>query len=454
MSKKSSAAARDLALKLGARLREAGHQAYLVGGCVRDLLLEREPKDYDIATDARPERLLDLFPGAEQVGAHFGVIRVREGTAEVEVATFRSDRFYRDGRHPEQVDFETDPRQDVLRRDFTINALLLDPVTKRLLDFVGGREDLDRRLIRSVGDAEQRFREDHLRMVRAVRFAARLGFEIESGTFEAIRRLAPLIQRVSAERIRDEILRILTEGGARRGFELLEATGLLREILPEIAAMKGVPQPPEFHPEGDVWTHTLLMLEAMHEPTPTLALGVLLHDVGKPATFSPASAGDRIRFNDHAQVGARITVEILERLRCSNEMIRQVQALVAHHLRFIEVRRMREATLKRFLRLERFDEHLELHRLDCLASHGDLSNYEFVKQRREALAPETLRPPRLLTGHDLIREGYRPGPAFARMLEEVETAQLESRIRTPEEALALVRSLFAPPDGSLRSAGT
>lgn len=450
----SSPAARDLALRLSARLREAGHQAYLVGGCVRDLLLGLEPNDYDIATDARPERLLELFPGAEQVGAHFGVIRVVEATAEVEVATFRSDRRYRNGRHPEQVEFESDPRQDALRRDFTINALLLDPERRQVLDFVGGREDLDRRLIRSVGDPAQRFQEDHLRMLRAVRFAARLKFDIEEATFEAIRRLAPLIRRVSAERIREEILRILTEGGARRGFELLDQSGLLGEVLPEVAAMKGVEQPREFHPEGDVWTHTLLMLEAMREPTPTLALGVLLHDVGKPATFRPASSGDRIRFNDHAQVGARMAAEILERLRCSNETIRQVVALVAHHLRFIEVRRMREATLKRFLRLERFEEHLELHRLDCLASHGDLTNYEFVKEKLRSLPPETLRPPRLLTGHDLIGEGYRPGPAFTRMLEEVENAQLESRIRTREEALALVRSLFAPPDGSLRSAGT
>ncbi len=450
----SSRAARDLAVRISARLREAGYRAYLVGGCVRDLLLGREPKDYDVATDARPERLLELFPGAEQVGAHFGVIRVREDAAEVEVATFRSDRFYRDGRHPERVDFETDPRQDVLRRDFTINALLLEPESNQVLDFVGGRDDLDRRLIRSVGDPEQRFAEDHLRMLRAVRFAARLEFDIERDTFEAIRRLAPLIRRVSAERIRDEILRILTEGGARYGFELLDRSGLLGEILPEVAAMKGVEQPPEFHPEGDVWTHTLLMLEAMREPTPALAFGVLLHDVGKPATYSPAAAGDRIRFNDHAQVGARMAAEILERLRCSREMIRQVAALVANHLRFIEVRRMRESTLKRFLRLERFEEHLELHRLDCLASHGDLSHYEFVKEKLAALPAETLRPPRLITGHDLIREGYRPGPAFARMLEEVETAQLESRIQTREDALTLVRSLFAPPDGSLRSAGT
>jgi poly(A) polymerase len=440
-----------LAAAIVARLRAAGHQAYLVGGCVRDLLLGLEPKDYDVATDAQPERLLGLFPGAEQVGAHFGVILVRDGAAQVEVATFRSDRCYQDGRHPVAVDFQTDPRQDVLRRDFTINALLLELETGRVLDYVGGQEDLRAKLIRTVGDPAQRFAEDRLRMLRAVRFAARLGFQVEAGTLEAIRRLHPLIASVAAERIRDELVRILTEGGARRGFELLDETGLLGDILPEVAAMKGVAQPPEFHPEGDVWTHTLLMLEAMREPTPTLALGVLLHDVGKPPT---RSFNSRIRFDGHAEVGARMAVTILQRLRFSNETIRQVEALVAHHLRFKDVRHMRESTLRRFLRLERFDEHLELHRLDCLASHGNLENYFFVKEKLEALPAEALKPPRLITGHDLIREGYRPGPAFARILETVETAQLESRIKTRDEALELVRSLFAPPDGAPKSAGT
>ena len=441
----------QLAERLVARLRAAGHQAYLVGGCVRDLLLGLEPKDYDIATDAAPHRLLSLFPRAEQVGAHFGVVVVREGAIHVEIATFRSDRSYLDGRRPQAVEFETDPRQDVLRRDFTINALLLDLETYRVLDYVGGEEDLRRRLVRTVGDPELRFTEDRLRMLRAVRFAARLNFTIETGTREAIRRLHALISSVSAERIRDELLRILTEGGARRGLELLDDTGLLGDILPEVAAMKGVEQPPEFHPEGDVWTHTLLMLEAMQEPTPSLALGVLLHDVGKPPT---KSVGDRIRFDGHVEVGARMAVRILHRLRCSNEAVRQVEALVANHLRFKDVRNMRESTLKRFLRLERFEEHLELHRLDCLSSHCNLDNYHFVQEKMEQLPAEVLKPPRLVTGHDLIRQGYRPGPAFARILETVETAQLESRVKTRDEALELVRSLFAPPDGTPTSAGT
>jgi len=443
-------------------LRQAGFQAYLVGGCVRDLLLSRagQPisvRDWDVATDARPEEVLRLFPEARLVGAQFGVVLVHDQEAEVEVATFRSDHSYLDGRHPIEVRFETDPQRDVQRRDFTINALMLDPRTGEVLDFVGGQQDLVQGLVRSVGEPEKRFEEDHLRMLRAVRFAASLRrpdgrwFEMEPRTFEAIRKLKGLIRRVSPERIRDELTRILVEANARRGFELLDATGLLEEILPEVAAMKGVPQPPEFHPEGDVWTHTLLMLERLDHPSPTLAWGVLLHDVGKPPTFRIA---DRIRFDDHCEVGARMATDILRRLRFSNAEIRQVEALVKNHLRFKDVQRMKESTLKRFVRLEKFEEHLELHRLDCLASHGNLENYYFVKAKLEEWKLEDIRPPRLITGEDLIRAGYRPGPAFRQMLEFVETAQLESRVRTRDEALALVQAHFSPPDGRPKSAGT
>lgn len=426
------------------QLRAAGHQAYLVGGCVRDLLLGIAPKDFDVATDAAPERLLEIFPDAHKVGAHFGVVLVDRGDSHVEIATFRSDHSYLDGRHPVSVEFESDPRQDVIRRDFTINALMLDPVTGEVLDYVGGQDDLRRSILRAVGDPSKRFAEDHLRMLRAVRFTARLGFEVEASTLDAISRLHSLIQSVSAERIRDELIRILTEGGARRGFELLNATGLITDILPEVAAMQGVEQPPEFHPEGDVWIHTLLMLEGLSNPTPALALGVLLHDVGKPPTFTVA---DRIRFDGHVEAGAEMAIRILARLRCSNELIRQVEALVANHLRFKDVRRMRESTLKRFLRLDRFEEHLELHRLDCLSSHRNLDNYYFVEAKLEELPAEELKPKPLITGHDLIREGFRPGPPFAKILETVENAQLESRVQTPAEALDLVRSLFQPPDG-------
>jgi poly(A) polymerase len=434
------------ATTVASRLRASGFQAWLVGGCVRDLVLGREPSDYDISTDARPEQLLALFPNAQLVGAQFGVILV-DG---IEVATFRSDHAYQDGRHPKSVTFETDPKQDVLRRDFTINALLLDPsslnpanssasLTSGVIDHVGGLRDLRDRIIRAIGDPELRFAEDHLRMLRAVRFAARFGFDIEPATMAAIQKLHDRIARVAPERVRDELVRILTEGAARRGFELLDASGLLADILPEIAAMKGVQQPPEYHPEGDVWTHTLIMLAGLHSPSPELALGILLHDVGKPGTFRIAG---RIRFDGHVELGERIGRDILARLKFPNAVTDQVVALIANHMRFKHVMDMRDSTLKRMLRMDRFEEHLELHRLDCVSSHGNLDNYEFAKSRFEESPPEVLRPPRLLTGDDLIAAGYRPGPEFSRMLEAAEDAQLESRIQTKEEALELIKSTF------------
>lgn len=433
---------RSTAVEIAGELRAQGFQAWLVGGCVRDMILGREPADYDIATDAKPEQLIEMFPKAQLVGTQFGVVLV-DG---VEVATFRSDRSYLDGRHPVEVSFETDAKQDVLRRDFTINALLLDPalasspeLASKVVDYVGGLDDLSKGVIRAIGDPEQRFEEDHLRMLRAIRFAARFGFEIEPATMAAIQKLHGRIVRVSPERIRDELVRILTEGAARRGLELLDSSGLLSDILPEVAAMKGVEQPPQFHPEGDVWTHTLLMLEGLRSPTATLALGVLLHDVGKPGTFRIA---ERIRFDGHVELGEKIARDILTRLRFSNAAIEQVIALVANHMRFGHVHEMRESKLKRMLRMERFDEHLELHRLDCSASHGNLENYNFAKSKLEQLPPEQLRPARLLTGRDLIEAGYAPGPDFTRMLEMAEDAQLESKIHSKEDALELVKSAF------------
>jgi poly(A) polymerase len=435
------------AVQIAGELRARGFQAWLVGGCVRDLVLKREPADYDIATDATPTHLIEMFPKAQLVGAQFGVVLV-EG---VEVATFRSDHSYVDGRHPVEVRFESNAKQDVLRRDFTINALLLDPalasssgeLTSHVVDYVGGLNDLGKRIIRAIGDPEQRFEEDHLRMLRAIRFAARFGFEIEPATMAAIRKLHDRITRVSPERIRDELVRILTEGAARRGFELLDSSGLLNDILPEVAAMKGVAQPPEFHPEGDVWTHTLMMLEGLRCPTPTLALGVLFHDVGKPGTFRVA---ERIRFDGHVELGEKIARNILTRLRFSKAEIDQVIALVANHMRFSHVHEMRESKLKRMLRMDRFEEHLELHRLDCSSSHGNLENYNFAKSKLEQLPPEQLRPRRLLTGRDLIKAGYVPGPDFARMLEMAEDAQLEARIHSKVEALELVKSAFGSPN--------
>jgi len=431
-----------LARSIVARLRDAGHQAYLVGGCVRDLLLGRPPKDFDVATDARPDRVSELFERSEQVGAHFGVVLVRENTSQVEVATFRSDFSYSDGRRPDAVRFEGDPQQDAIRRDFTINALLLDPGTNRVLDFTGGQDDLRRRVIRAIGDPEARFREDHLRLIRAVRFAARLGFEIESATMAAIQRLHGLISSVSPERVRDELTRILTEGGARRGFELLDQTGLLADILPEVAAMKGVAQPPEFHPEGDVWTHTLLLLEKLRHPTATLAMGALLHDVGKPPTFRIA---ERIRFDGHVEEGVRLAHGILSRLRFSNEQTELIEALIANHMRFKDTGQMRESTIKRFLRMENFTEHLELHRLDCLSSNGKLDSYKRMRARLEELSENELRPKPLVTGRDLIELGYQPGPVFAKMLAVIEDAQLEARVGNKEQALELVRREFGAP---------
>lgn len=436
--------ARELADKICRTLHEAGHQAYLVGGCVRDLELGREPEDYDVTTDAHPPRVQELFPESLAIGAQFGVILVVEDGEEVQVATFRSDIGYSDGRHPDRVIFSSSAREDVTRRDFTINGLLLDPLSGKVFDYVGGRADIRAMLIRAIGDPEERFREDKLRMVRAVRFSARFGFEIEPATLAAITKLAAEIHAVSAERLRDELTKILTEGAARRGFDLLDETGLLREILPELSRMKGVEQPPQFHPEGDVWIHTRMMLGMLHAGTsPALAWGALLHDVGKPPTFAPATGpGTRIRFDGHVEVGARIAEEIMRRLRFPNDEIEQVVALVANHLRFKDVAQMRPATLKRFVRLPHFDEHLELHRIDCLCSHGQLDSYDFVRRFLEETPPEEVRPARLVSGDDLKALGLQPGPAFKEILQNLEDAQLEGRIRNRDEALELVRTEY------------
>jgi poly(A) polymerase len=447
---------RELAQHICRVLREAGYQAYLVGGCVRDILLGREPADYDVATDATPDRVQQLFPRSLGVGAQFGVVIVTDPSlapdselsapAQVEVATFRSDRGYSDGRHPDHVAYAKSAAEDVERRDFTINALLLDPETNEVLDFVGGRDDLRAGIIRAIGRPEARFREDKLRMIRAVRFAARFGYAIETATWDAIVKLAPEIHQVSVERIRDELTKLLTEGAARRGFELLDETQLLPQLLPEIARMKGVQQPPQFHPEGDVWTHTLLMLEKLPAgSTATLAWGVLLHDVGKPPTFTPPSGPEgRIRFDEHVEVGTRMAEEICRRLRFSNEDTGQIAALVANHLRFKDVPRMKPSTLKRFVRLDRFDEHLELHRLDCLSSHGILESYDFVRQFLAETPPDEVRPPRLLTGEDLKALGFTPGPKFKEILDAVEEAQLNGKLATRQDAIRLIERSYSP----------
>jgi poly(A) polymerase len=445
-------APRELADRICRVLRSAGHQAYLVGGCVRDLLLGHEPDDFDVATDANPDRVLELFPGSITVGAQYGVILVlragpdeEAGGAQVEVATFRSDLGYSDGRRPHGVVFSRSPEEDVRRRDFTINGLLMDPQTGEVSDFVGGRADIAAGIVRAIGDPEQRFAEDRLRMLRAVRFAARFSYAIEPATLAAIVRHAPQVHAVSAERVREELTRILIEGAARRGFELLDQTGLLEAVLPEIARMKGVQQPPQFHPEGDVWTHTLMLLDKLPAgASPTLAWGALLHDVGKPPTFSPPRGpGDRIRFDGHVEVGARMAGEIARRLRFSGDETTQVVALVSNHMRFLDALDMRPATLKRFVRLPQFDEHLELHRMDCLSSNGKLDSHDFVRRFLEQTPPEAVRPPRLITGTDLAALGLSPGPRFREILTAVEEAQLEGQIATQEEALRLARLLVA-----------
>jgi poly(A) polymerase len=436
-------------------LATAGHRAYLVGGCVRDLLMGRVPKDFDVATDAKPDDVMALFRKAFGVGAHFGVVLVPlqvDGQEIVtEVATFRSDGAYSDGRRPDEVEYTDDAKQDVLRRDFTVNGMLLDvdrylasgDAASATLDYVGGREDLRAGVVRAIGQPMRRFTEDKLRMLRAVRFAARFEFTIERETFAAIRVLAREIGQVSRERMRDELTRMLTEGHAAEAFRLLESSGLLQQVLAEVAAMRGVAQPPEWHPEGDVWVHTLLLLEKLPAGcSSTLAWGALLHDVGKPPTYS---VSDRIRFNGHAEVGTRMAAAICRRLRFSNEETEQVLALVGNHMRFGDVGKMKESTLKRFFRLSRFDEHLELHRLDVTSSHNRLELYDFAKARYERAPAEEVRPRLLVTGADLIAAGYRPGPGFRAMLDAAEDAQLEGAITTTEEGLALVREMFPPP---------
>ncbi|HTC66850.1 MAG TPA: CCA tRNA nucleotidyltransferase [Candidatus Acidoferrum sp.] len=431
---------RELANSICNTLIREGHQAFLVGGCARDLLLGREPADFDVSTDATPERVISLFPDSVGVGAQFGVIIVPRNGHQVEVATFRSDIGSADGRHPERVVFTSSPEQDVQRRDFTINGLLMRHDSGEILDFVGGESDLRAGVIRAIGEPARRFAEDKLRMLRAVRFAARFGFQVELETFAAIRRHAHEIGQVSAERIREELTKLLTEGAARRGMELLDEIGLLQQVLPEVAAMQGVEQPPKYHPEGDVWRHALLMLEGLPAgSSATLAWGVLLHDVGKPRTFRPVSeTGDRIRFNGHVDVGVRMAEVICGRLRFSNQDRDQILALIANHMRFKDVSRMRASTLKRFIRLPRFDEHLALHRLDCLSSHRHLDAYDFVRRTLAETPAEEIRPVRLLTGNDLQSLGYHPGPLFSKILRSLEDAQLEGLVRSREGAMAFV----------------
>lgn len=436
------------ARQIAAELKNAGHLAYFAGGCVRDQLRGLKPKDFDIATDATPEAVQKLFRRTYAVGEHFGVIKVLEGGFEFDVATFRSDEAYVDGRRPQSVRF-TSPQEDAQRRDFTINGLFFDPVENKMIDYVDGVTDFNNHILRAIGDPVQRFAEDRLRMLRAIRFACTLDFAIEPATWSALCAAASEITEISAERIREELVRIFTSAQRLKGFDLLDQSGLLRILLPELEACKGCEQPKEFHPEGDVFVHTRLLLSHLSTDTPVstvLAFSVLLHDIGKPPCFAVDPTG-RIRFNGHEYVGAEMAKKVMERLRFSRAETDAVVEAVRHHMAFKDVQQMRVSTLKRFLSRDGFDDELELHRVDCSSSHGMLDNYHFLIAKREEFAHEPLIPKPLVTGNDLIALGFKPGPQFKEILEGVQTRQLEGTIHDSAEALEWIKKEFKPQSG-------
>jgi poly(A) polymerase len=437
--------AREQAVELARRLRGAGFVAWFAGGCVRDRLLGREPKDYDIATDARPEQVAGLFAGARLVGAHFGVVIVPRNGIEHEIATFRSDGEYHDGRHPEGVVFST-AEEDAQRRDFTINGLFEDPETGEIIDHVGGRADLEKRVLRAIGDPDKRFAEDHLRLLRAVRFATELdGFEIEPATWEALRRHAPSIARIAPERVRAELSRIFVHPRRVHGFDLLADSGLLGVVLPEMLDLQGCDQPPQFHPEGDVWVHTRIMLGLLAPDAPVeLVWAVLLHDIAKPATRTIDETG-RIRFNGHDRLGAEMTESILRRLRFPNDTIEPVTEMVRQHMNYMHVQDMRVAKLKRFMARPTFPIELELHRVDCASSNGLMDNYDFLRAKMEEFSAAPLVPPRLVDGRDIMALGIPSGPEVGRWLGEIQTLQLEGKLADREAALEWLRENAPPP---------
>ncbi|MEM7145538.1 MAG: CCA tRNA nucleotidyltransferase [Verrucomicrobiota bacterium] len=440
--------AREKATRLVKSLSDKGYQAYFAGGCVRDVLLNKTPKDFDIATDAVPEQVQACFPHSKSVGAHFGVILVHLEDDDFEIATFRAEGNYTDGRHPGEITFTT-AEEDAQRRDFTINGIFYDPIADNYIDYVDGQSDLKNNIIRAIGNPDERFAEDHLRLLRAIRFAATLDYKIEPATWSALKEHADKITLISEERIRDELSRIFTDPNRVRGFDLLVESGLMNILLPEIIALQGCDQPPQFHPEGDVFVHTRLMLSHLpEEASLPLVLSVLLHDIGKPETRTYDKAADRIRFNAHDRVGARMTEKILRRLKYSNETIDTVAEAVASHMIFKDVQKMRVAKLKRFMARPGFDDELELHRVDCLGSHGMLDNLDFLREKREEFANEPLIPPPLVTGHDLIKLGWKPGPDIGHILEEVQTRQLEGALNTHEEAIAWINDNFSAPSSN------
>ncbi len=426
---------RKAAVSVVARLQKEGFEAVFAGGCVRDERMGRVPKDYDVATSARPEEVTALYPKAHTVGAHFGVVLVHVQGHPIEIATFRTDGSYEDGRKPDSVTFAT-IEEDASRRDFTMNGLFYDPISERLLDFVGGQADLDAGVLRAIGEPDARFAEDHLRLLRAIRFATVLGVSIEDETWAAIQRHADAINRISPERIRDELDRLWTHPQRVKGFDLLVGSGLMHAILPEIMELQGCEQPPQWHPEGDVFVHTRLMLDLLpDEASLPLVLSVLFHDIAKPATYSYDPAEDRIRFNGHDQVGARMAEEILRRLRYSNDIIEATVVAVANHMMFKDVQKMRVAKLKRFMARPTFDDELELHRVDCAGSNGLLDNHQFLLEKAEAFANEPLIPKPLVNGHDLMARGWEGGPKLGKVLRAIQNRQLEGKLSSREEAL-------------------
>ena len=425
-----------IAYGIAGTLKQNGYTAYFAGGCVRDFLRGQIPKDYDIATTASPDEIERLFPKTIPVGKQFGVILVVQQGKNFEVATFRKEGPYRDGRHPSSVNFTT-PQEDALRRDFTVNGLFYDPFQEKVIDYVEGEADIKRRVIRAIGEPANRFEEDKLRLLRAIRFAANLDYQIEVKTWDSICKRAVEINQVSPERIRDELVKTFTRSGAGRGLELLSESGLLNEILPEIAAMKGVEQPPQFHPEGDVFIHTKMLMDKLEHPTPVLALAALLHDVGKPPTFQIREG--RIVFYEHSRVGAEMAEKIMRRLRFSNDEIEAVKVCVDNHMKFANVKEMREGKLKRFMSAATFPTEMELHRIDCESSHGLLDNYHFLEKKAVEFQEEELKPKPLLNGNDLQALGMKPGPAMKPVLEEAYELQLEKKVRTKDEALGWAR---------------
>ncbi len=426
---------KKLALQIVRTLKQNGHEAYFVGGCVRDLLLKKTPKDFDIATDAVPDKIRTLFSKTVPVGAKFGVMLVVLDGHSFEVATFRTDEGYQDGRRPTGIRF-TNAKEDALRRDFTINGLFLDPMTGRVMDWVEGQKDLKKKIIRAIGHPDKRFTEDKLRILRAVRFASVVGFKIEPKTFASIKKHAKTIHQVSQERIRDELIKMFTGPHPGVALALLDKTRLLKELLPEVEKMKGVQQPKAYHPEGDVFVHTRLLMQQLKHPSTVLAFGCLLHDVGKPDTYRRS---DRIRFNGHDRVGAKITQSILERLRFPNDLKDKIVACVDGHMRFKDVKKMRESTLKKFMQRNTFETELEQHKIDCLASHGDISNWRFLRKKVKTLSKEEIKPKPLINGRDLLDLGYPEGPLIGKILRAVEEAQLDGKLSTKDEAISWVR---------------